>query len=79
MVPIVFSSSIVVTTVDPEVPGSSPKWVPIFYEVQSTAQSLPEPSSLWGSILHWVPEQLNIKGVTRTCKKKQVKSHIMYI
>ena len=47
------SGSIVVTTLDsdPEVPGSSPEWVPIFYEARSTAQGLPEPSSLWGSTL----------------------------
>ena len=36
---------------DPEVPGSSPEWVPIFYEARSTAQGLPEPSSFWGSTL----------------------------
>ena len=34
---------------DPEVPGSSPEWVPKFYEARSTAQGLPEPSSLRGS------------------------------
>ena len=34
---------------DPEVPGSSPEWVPIFYEARSTAQGLPKPSSLRGS------------------------------
>ena len=36
---------------DPEVPGSSPEWVPIFYEARSTAHGLPEPSSLRGSTL----------------------------
>ena len=51
-------------TVDLEVPGLSPKWVPIFYLARPTAQGLrlPEPSSLQGSIS--VPEQLNIKAVT---------------
>ena len=52
---------------DPEVPGSSPEWVPIFYEARSTAQGLPEPSSsLRGSTS--VPEQLNIKAITGACK-----------
>ena len=58
--PLVCSGSIVVTTldcgtVDPEVPGSSPEWVPIFYEARSTAQGLPEPSSLQGSTLGTSP------------------------
>ena len=48
---LVCSGSIVVTTLDPEVPGSSPEWVPIFYEARSTAQGLPEPSFLRGSTL----------------------------
>ena len=53
----VCSGSIVVTTLDcdPEVPGSSPEWVPIFYEARSTAQGLPEPSSLRGSTLGTSP------------------------
>ena len=44
------SGSIVVTTLalDPKIPGSSPEWVSIFYEARSTAQGLPEPSSLRG-------------------------------
>ena len=36
-------------TVDPEVTGSSPELVPVFYGARSTAQDLPEPSSLQGS------------------------------
>ena len=44
-----------VTTLDPEVPGSSPEWVPIFYEARSTAQGLPEPSSIRGSTLDTSP------------------------
>ena len=40
---------------DPEVPGSSPEWVPIFYEARSTAQGLPEHSSLRGSTLGTSP------------------------
>ena len=38
-------------TLDSEVPGSSPEWVPIFYEARSTAHGLPEPTSLRGSTL----------------------------
>ena len=55
-----YSGSIVVTNLDsgPEVPGSSPEWVPIFYEARSTAQGLPEPSSLWGSTLGTSPKNL---------------------
>ena len=41
----------VLWTVNPEVPGSSPEWEPIFHEVRPTAQSLLEPSSFWGSTL----------------------------
>ena len=52
---VVCSGSIVVTTLDPEVPGSSPEWVPVFYEARSTAQGLPEPSSLRGSTLGTSP------------------------
>ena len=51
---------------DLEVTGSSPEWVPIFYEARSTSHGLPEPSSLRGSTS--VPEQLDIKAVTRACK-----------
>ena len=54
---IVCSGSIVVTTLDsdPEVPCSSPEWVPIFYEARSTALGIPEPSSLRGSTLGTSP------------------------
>ena len=45
------SVSIVVTTLDLEVPGSSPEWAPTFYEAQSTAQYLLKPSSLRGNTL----------------------------
>ena len=46
---IVCSGSIVATTgpqwtADSEVPGSSPEWVPIFYEARSTAQHKAYPS-----------------------------------
>ena len=51
---------------DLEVAGSSPEWVPIFYETRSTAQGLPESSFLQGNTS--VPEQLNIKAVTGACK-----------
>ena len=46
---------------NPEVPGSSPEWVPIFYEARSTAHGLPEPSSLRDSTLGTSP--VNIKTV----------------
>ena len=59
-------STILQLTVDPEVPGSGPDWVPIFYEARSIAQGLPEPSSLWSSTS--VPEQLNMKAVTEASK-----------
>ena len=36
-------------TVDREIPGSSPMWVPISYEARSTAHGLPEPSSPRGN------------------------------
>ena len=51
-------------TVNPEAPGFQvlTEWVPIFYEAPSTAQGLPEVSSLQGSTL--VPEQLNLKAVS---------------
>ena len=51
-----------------EVAGSSPEWVPIFYETRSTAQGFPESSFLRGNTS--VPEQLNIKAITVTgaCK-----------
>ena len=52
----------------PALPGSSPEWVPIFYEARSTAQAqgLPKPSSIRSSTS--VPEQLNMKAVTGPCK-----------
>ena len=52
---------------DPEVPGASPEWMPIFHEARSTAQGLPEPSSRRGSTLG-IPEQMNIQVVTGACK-----------
>ena len=47
-------------------PGSNPEWGLIYYEASITAQGLPEPSS--PRVVHWVPEQLNIKAVTGACK-----------
>ena len=49
----VCSGSVVVTAYDSESgrPGSNPEWGTIYYEALITAQSLPEPSSLEGSIL----------------------------
>ena len=34
----------------------------------ASAQGSPEPSSLRGSSLHWVPEQLKLKAITGACK-----------
>ena len=57
------SGSVVVTAYDSESgrPGSSPEWGLIYYEASITAQGLP-------GVVHWVPEQLNIKAVTGACK-----------
>ena len=40
-----------------EFPGSSPEWVPIYYDARSTARTglTREPSSLWGSTLGTSP------------------------
>ena len=38
---------------------------PIFYKSWITAQGLPKPPF---GVVHWVPEQLNIKAVTGACK-----------
>ena len=66
---IVCSGSVVVIAYDFESghPGLNPEWWLIYYLASITAQGLPEPSSLQG-IVHWVPEQLNIKAVTGACK-----------
>ena len=54
----VCSGSVVVTAFDFESdrPGSNPEWglIAIYYKASITAQGLPEPASLLGSI-HWVP------------------------
>ena len=50
---LVCSGSVVVTAYDIESgrPGSNPEWGPIYYKALITAEGLPEPSSLRGSIL----------------------------
>ena len=62
------SGSVVVTAYDFEsdCTGSNPEWGPIYYKYKASiaAQGLPEPSSLRGSTLVTVPEQLSIKAVT---------------
>ena len=45
-------------------PGSNPEWGPIYYEASITANPSLHPSG----VVHWVPEQLNIKAVTGACK-----------
>ena len=47
-------------------PDSNPEWGLIYYEASITAQGLPEPS--FPGVVHWVPEQLNMKAVTGACK-----------
>ena len=61
----VCSGSVVVTAYDFEsdCPGSNPEWGLIYYEASIAYPSL-HPSGL----VHWVPEQLNIKAVTGACK-----------
>ena len=58
----------VVTAYDSESgrPASNPEWGLIYYKASISAQGLPEPSP--SGVVHWVPEQLNIKAVTGACK-----------
>ena len=56
--PAVCSGSVVVTLMIFRKPGSNPEL--IYYEA-SIAQGLPEPYP--SGVVHWVPEQLNIKAV----------------
>ena len=62
------SVSIVVTAYDFESvrPSSSPEWGQYIITLRSMRVSYPclRPSR----VVHWVPEQLNIKAVTGTCK-----------
>ena len=62
------NGSVVVTAYDFESgrPGSNPEWGLIYYEASITAQAYPNlhPSR----VVHWVPEQLNMKAVTWACK-----------
>ena len=44
--------------------------MPIFYEARSTAQGLPEPSSL--RVVHWVPVLSNIKTATGCESNRQL-------
>ena len=63
----VCSGSVVVTAYDSEsgCPGSNPEWGK--YTLRSLHRAYP---SLYpfGVVLHWVPEQLNIKAVPGACK-----------
>ena len=49
-------------------PGSNPEWGLIYYEAPITAQGLNYPSLHPSGVVHWVPEQLNIKTVYWACK-----------
>ena len=64
----VCSGSVVVAAYDFESgrPGSNPEWGIIYYKASITALGLPEPSSL--GVVHWVPDQLNVKAVNGACK-----------
>ena len=62
------SGSVVVTTYDFESggPGSSPEWGQYTIRLRSLHRAY---SSLHPfGVVHWVPEQLNIKAVTGACK-----------
>ena len=63
------SGSVVVTAYDSESgrPGSNPEWGLIYYKASITAQGLPGLTlhrAFPSKVVHWVPEQLNIKVVT---------------
>ena len=60
------SGSVVVTAYDFESgrPGSNPEWGLIYYKALHRAYQSLHPSG----VVHWVPEQLNIKAVTGACK-----------
>ena len=52
--------------------GSSPEWVPIFYEVRSTAQVWAYPSLHPFGVVHWVPVLSNIKTATGCESNRQL-------
>ena len=62
------SGSVVVTAYDPESgrPGSNPEWGQYTVRLRSLLRAYPSlhPSG----VIHWVPEQLDIKAVTGACK-----------
>ena len=63
------SGSVVVTAYDFESgrPSSNPEWGLIYYKASITAQGLYLSPHPFG-VVHWVPEQLNIKAVTGASK-----------
>ena len=62
----VCSGSVVVTAYDFESgrPGSNPEWGPI--RLRSLHRAYPSLHPF--GVVHWVPEQLNIKAVTGACE-----------
>ena len=65
---IVCSGSLVVTAFDSESgrPGSNPEWGQYTMRLRSLHRA--HPSLHPSGVVHWVPEQLNIKAVTGACK-----------
>ena len=65
---VVCSGSVVVTAYDFEsgLPGSNPEWGQIYYKASILHRAYPSLHPF--GVVHWVPEQLNIKAVTETCK-----------
>ena len=59
------SCSIVITIVDPKVSGSSPECQ---YSMRLDRLHRVLPNFNPFGVVHWVPEQLNIKAVTGVCK-----------
>ena len=66
----VCSGSVVVTAYDSESgrTGSNPEWGLISYEASIAAVHRAYPSLHPSGVVHWVPEQLNMKAVTGACK-----------
>ena len=62
------SGSVVVPAYDPESgrTGSNPEWGQ--YNIRLRSLHRAYPSLHTSGVVHWVPEQLNIKAVTGACK-----------
>ena len=62
------SGSVVVTAYDSESgrPGSNPEWGQYTMRLRSLHRAYPSLHHF--GVVHWIPEQLNIKAVTGACK-----------